>query len=440
MAIKNEIIALLQEVDQGKYSNIALNELFHRKVFKKGEKNFITEVFYGVIRNKIYLDYMISQKVKEVKKDWLQQLFRLSFYQIRFMKSDDKGVIWEGVELAKKKYGVSVSRFVNGVLRNFQRSFIEEEENLKREGREEVLFSYPKWFFEQIKKESPERYIETLKSLKRTPLLSVRVNLLKYSCEEFEEYLRKEEIEIIKKVETVYYTKAGNLLNSSEFQEGKIIVQDAASYLAAKNLGAKPGEIVLDTCSAPGGKTSVLAEAMKNEGQILSLDIHTHKIKLIQENCKKLGITIVQAVKLDARHLSLQGKKYDRILVDAPCSGYGVLAKKPEGLYNKKEENIKELVTLQREILTAAAEVLKVGGEMVYSTCTILPAENQENAKWFLETHPNFESIQLQIPENVAGTYDDCGGFSIDYQEEVVDSFYMIKWRKNLDKALDSVL
>lgn len=430
MAIKNDIIALLQEVEQGKYSNIVLNELFHKKSFQKGEKNFITEVFYGVIRNKIYLDYMISQKVKEIKKDWLQQLFRLSFYQIRFMESDDKGVIWEGVELAKKKYGISVSRFVNAVLRNFQRSFSEEEEKLIKAEKEEILLSYPKWFFQQIKKENPTQYLEILKSLKRTPMLSVRVNLLKYSCEEFEEYLAREEIDIVKKVETVYYLKAGNILDSSEFQEGKMIVQDAASYLAAKNLGAKAGEIVLDTCSAPGGKTSVLAEDMKNEGQILSLDIHTHKIKLIQENCKKLGITIVQAVKLDARHLSLQGKKFDRILVDAPCSGYGVLAKKPEGLYTKKPENIGELVILQREILASAAEVLKVGGEMVYSTCTILPQENQENAAWFLETHPNFESVALQIPENVAGSYDEWGGFSIDYQEKILDSFYMVKWKR----------
>jgi len=430
MALKNDIIALLQEVEQGKYSNIALNELFHKKTFKKGEKKFITEVFYGVIRNKLYLDYMISQKVKEVKKDWLQQLFRLSFYQIRFMESDDKGVIWEGVELTKKKYGISMSRFVNGVLRNFQRTFSEEEENLRKEEREDILLSYPKWFFQEIKKENPEQYLDILKSLKRTPTLSVRVNLLKYSCEEFEEYLKREEIDVIKKVETVYYLKAGELLQSKEFQEGKIIVQDAASYLATKNLGAKSGEIILDTCSAPGGKTSVLAETMKNEGQILSLDIHTHKIKLIQENCKKLGIDIVQAVKLDARHLSLQGKKFNRILVDAPCSGYGVLAKKPEGLYTKKRENIQELVKLQREILSSAAEVLEVGGEMLYSTCTILPQENQENAAWFLETHPNFKTMELRIPENVAGTYDKCGGFFIDSQEKVVDSFYMIKWKK----------
>lgn len=430
MAVKNEIINLLQEVDQGKYSNIALNDLFHKKSFSSAEKNFITEVFYGVLRNRIYLDYMISRCVKELKKDWLKQLFRLSFYQIRFMKSDDKGVIWEGTELSKKKYGIALSKFVHGVLRNFQRSYEEEEMELKKLQREDVLHSYPQWFFQKIQKEFPEQALEVLHSLKKIPFLSFRVNQLKYSCQEFEKKLEELGIEILKKVGTVYYVKAGNLLYSPEFQEGKIIVQDAASYLAAKNVGGKPGEIILDACSAPGGKSAVIAEMMQNQGQITSLDIYPHKIKLIQENCKKLGITIVQAVKLDARHLALQGKKFQKILVDAPCSGYGVLAKKPEGLYTKKEENIEELVILQREILSAAAQVLEEGGELVYSTCTIFPEENEKNVAWFLEKHPEFTAVEVEIPENVSGHRDSFGGFSIDFQEEILDSFYISKFQK----------
>lgn len=430
MAVKNEIINLLQEVDQGKYSNIALNDLFHKKSFSSVEKNFITEVFYGVLRNRIYLDYMISRCVKELKKDWLKQLFRLSFYQIRFMKSDDKGVIWEGTELSKKKYGIALSKFVHGVLRNFQRSYEEEEMELKKLQREDVLHSYPQWFFQKIQKEFPEQALEVLHSLKKIPFLSFRVNQLKYSCQEFEKKLEELGIEILKKVGTVYYVKAGNLLYSPEFQEGKIIVQDAASYLAAKNVGGKSGEIILDACSAPGGKSAVIAEMMQNQGQITSLDIYPHKIKLIQENCKKLGITIVQAVKLDARHLALQGKKFQKILVDAPCSGYGVLAKKPEGLYTKKEENIEELVILQREILSAAAQVLEEGGELVYSTCTIFPEENEKNVAWFLEKHPEFTAVEVEIPENVSGHRDSFGGFSIDFQEEILDSFYISKFQK----------
>lgn len=430
MAIKNEIINLLQEVKQGKYSNIALNELFFKKTFSPAEKSFITEVFYGVLRNQIYLDYMIKKRVKEVKKDWLQHLFQISFYQMRFMKSDDKGVIWEATELSKKKYGMALSKFVNGVLRNFQRNLVEDEKELQNLQREDILYSYPKWFFEKISTEFKENYKEVLQSLKKIPYLSFRVNQLKYSCEEFEQKLEELKIEVIKKVGTVYYIKASALLHSEEFQEGKIIVQDGASYLAAKNLGAKAGESVLDACSAPGGKAAVLAEDMENQGQIIALDIYPHKIKLIQENCKKLGIDIVQATKLDARHLALQGKKFQKILVDAPCSGYGVLSKKPEGLYTKKKENIEDLVKLQREILEAAAQVLEDGGEMVYSTCTILPEENEKNVAWFLAKHPEFTSVAVNIPENVKGKRDSFDGFSIDFQEEILDSFYIAKFCK----------
>ncbi|MGL4946003.1 MAG: methyltransferase domain-containing protein, partial [Fusobacteriaceae bacterium] len=245
------------------------------------------------------------------------------------------------------------------------------------------------------------------------------------------ELLKKEGINIVKQVDTVYYLDSGILINSEEFREGKITVQDAASYLSGKILNPKSGDEVVDSCSAPGGKAMVMAELMENRGEILAFDIHSHKLKLIEENAEKLGVTIVKPIKMDARKLVFQGKKFDKILVDAPCSGYGVLRKKPEALYNKNMENIEELANLQYEILTSAAEVLKVGGEMVYSTCTITDEENYLNAKKFLLNHKNFSVMEMEIPKNISGELDDIGGFQIDYKEEIVDSFYIIKFRKN---------
>ena len=166
---------------------------------------------------------------------------------------------------------------------------------------------------------------------------------------------------------------------------------------------------------------------MKNKGEVLSLDIYPHKIKLIEENAKKMGIDIIRAVKLDARKIKEQGKQFDKILVDAPCSGYGVIRKKPEALYNKNFDNVEELATLQYEILESASNNLKVGGELVYSTCTITKEENTKNVAKFLANHPNFESVKVQIPENVQGEYDEVGGFLINYQEEIVDNFYIAK-------------
>lgn len=427
MNIKQRIIVLLSEVEQGKFSNIALNEYFKENTLSPKERGFITEVFYGVIRNKIFLDYVINQKVKEIKKEWQRQLFRISIYQMTFMNSDTKGVIWEATELTKKKFSVPVGRFINGVLRNYGREKDEILEKLKNEKAYDILYSYPKWFCEKIFEEYGENTEKVLISLKKIPYMAVRVNTLKYSCEEFENLLKEKDINIIKKVDTVYYLDSGIVIYFDEFKNGKIIAQDAASYLSVKNLNPKENDIVLDSCAAPGSKSVLIAEFMKNKGEILSLDIYPHKIKLIEENSKKMGIDIIRAVKLDARKIKEQGKKFHKILVDAPCSGYGVIRKKPEALYNKNFENVEELSNLQYEILESVSNNLIVGGELVYSTCTITKEENTLNVKKFLENHKNFQSIKVEIPENVLGEYDEVGGFLIDYREEIVDNFYIAK-------------
>ena len=430
MSIKLKVIEILREYRSGKYSNIILGDYIKKNNFTKGEKGFLTEVFYGVIRNELFLDYMIDKRVKSIKKDWIRELLRISFYQITFMNSDEKGVVWEGSELAKKKYGVPVGKFINGVLRAYLREKETDIKELKDAGKLDVLYSCPMWFYEVSKKKYGEDLEKFLSSIKKVPYISFRVNKLKYSEAEFEALLANEGIGIVKKVDTIYYVDSGILLNSKEFSEGKITVQDGASYLSARNLNPTEGECVIDACSAPGGKSAVLAELMNNKGEILAFDIHQHKLKLIDDNCKKLGVEIVKSVKMDARKIVHQGKKFDKILVDAPCSGYGVLRKKPEALYNKNMDNIEELAQLQYEILSAASEVVKVGGELVYSTCTITDEENINNVERFLKENKNFSVEKLYIPENVLGSYDKFGGFQIDFNEEFLDSFYIIKFKK----------
>ena len=433
MNIKQRIIEVLNEFEKGKYSNILLNEYFSKNNLSKGERGFITEVFYGVIRNDLYLNYQLEKRTKTIKKNWIKNLLKISIYQATFMNSDDKGVAWEATELTKKKFGAPVSKFVNGVIRSYLRDKDEEIRTLKSEDKLDILYSYPRWFYDKIKKEYNENAESVLISLKKVPYLSIRVNTLKYTEEEFETLLKNLKVDIIKKVDTVYYVDSGILLHTSEFKEGKIIAQDGSSYLAAKILNPLPGEKVVDTCSAPGSKTAVLSELMKNTGEIFALDIHQHKIKIIDENLKKLGITNVKPIKLDARKLKEQGQKFDKILVDAPCSGYGVLRKKPEALYNKNMANVKELSTLQYEILESSASTLKVNGELVYSTCTIFTEENTDNIVKFLNNHKNFSVLKISIPDNVSGHYDDIGGFLIDYTEEILDNFYIIKLRKDFE-------
>ena len=431
MNIKQVAINLISQVDKGAYSNIALNETFKTLNINSKEKAFITEIFYGVIRNKKFLDYIIEKNTKEIKKEWIRNLLRISIYQITFMDSDNKGVVWEGTELAKKKYGVAISKFINGTLRNYLRNKDTELKRLGDEKNYELLYSIPKWFCDILEKQyGNDNLKQVITSLKKIPYLSVRVNKLKYSEEEFEEFLKEKDIQIIKKVDTVYYINLGLIINSEEFKTGKIIAQDASSYLAAKNLEVIPNELVLDICAAPGGKTAVLAENMENKGEIIAIDIHQHKIKLIDTNMKKLGIDIVKATVMDARNVNKQGRKFDKILVDVPCSGYGVIRKKPEILYSKNRENIEELAKLQLEILNSAADILKDGGELIYSTCTITDEENTNNIEKFLKEREEFKVEKLYIPKNISGDYDSLGGFCINYKEEIMDNFYIIKLKK----------
>ena len=427
MSVKYVAMKLISFVDKGSYSNIVLNDAFKEFYLTAKEKAFITEIFYGVLRNKNFLDYMIEKNTKVIKKEWIRNLLRISIYQLTFMSSDAKGVVWEATEIAKK-HGIAISKFINGTLRNYLRNKDLEIKKLHDEKNYEILYSIPQYFCDILEKQyGSENLNQAIISLKKIPYLSVRVNKLKYSEEEFEEFLKEKDIQIIKKVDSVYYVNSGLIINSKEFKEGKIIAQDASSYLAAKNLGAKPNDLVLDICAAPGGKTAVLAEEMENKGEIIAIDIHQHKKKLIEENMKKLGIDIVKATVLDARNVNKQGRKFDKILVDVPCSGYGVIRKKPEILYTKNRENIEELVSLQLEILNSAADILKDGGELIYSTCTIISQENTENVEKFLNERKEFKVKALNIPENVSGEYDKLGGFSINYKEEIMDNFYIIK-------------
>ena len=427
MSVKYVAMKLISFVDKGSYSNIVLNDAFKEFYLTAKEKAFITEIFYGVLRNKNFLDYMIEKNTKVIKKEWIRNLLRISIYQLTFMSSDAKGVVWEATEIAKK-HGIAISKFINGTLRNYLRNKDLEIKKLHDEKNYEILYSIPQYFCDILEKQyGSENLNQAIISLKKIPYLSVRVNKLKYSEEEFEEFLKERDIQIIKKVDSVYYVNSGLIINSKEFKEGKIIAQDASSYLAAKNLGAKPNDLVLDICAAPGGKTAVLAEEMKNKGEIIAIDIHQHKKKLIEENMKRLGIDIVKATVLDARNVNKQGRKFDKILVDVPCSGYGVIRKKPEILYTKNRENVEELASLQLEILNSAADILKDGGELIYSTCTIISQENTENVEKFLNERKEFKVKALNIPENVSGEYDKLGGFSINYKEEIMDNFYIIK-------------
>lgn len=432
MNIKFEIIKLLIEVNNGKYSNVALSKLYKNTEFSDKEKSFFTETFYGTIRNKIFIDFVIKKYSKKIKKEWIYQNLAIAIYQGFFMNSDIKGVVWEASENSKKRYGIQISKFTNAVLRNIFREKEKIVEELEEKKLYNILYSYPDFIYEKIKKRYPENFIEVLKSYKKAGSLSIRVNLLKYSEFQFERYLKNNKIDILKKVDTVYYLSNGKVLSSKIFKEGKVIVQDASSYLAARSLGAIKDEYILDSCSAPGGKALVIAEKMENQGKIEAIDIHEHKIRLIKENSEKLGVNIIEAKTADAVNLEgiYEKESFDRIIADVPCSGIGVIRKKPETLYNKEAKDILRIQKIQRDIMASMATLLKVGGTFIYSTCTILKDENTDNVSWFLENNNNFEVSKIELDENIEYNYDEFGGIEINYKDDYLDGFYIIKLKR----------
>jgi len=430
MNLKTAAAEIIENIDNGKYSNIALNEYFTKQNFSMKEKGFITEVVYGYLRNKLFVDFVIARYAEKIKKKELFYIMAVSIYQLYFMKQDSAGIVWEACDIIKKKYGSKVAGFVNASLR---KADIEREEivqELKKGKKSDILYSYPSWIIGMFKKVYGENYISALESYKKPSKMGVRVNLLKYSSEQFENFVKESGGNILKKIENMYYVEGVDIVNSSQFKEGKLFIQDGASFLVAKLTGAKPGESVLDACAAPGSKSSVVAEMMENSGKIRCIDIYEHKIKLIEENCNKLGIKIVEASVGDARDLKRYCEMYDRIIVDAPCSGLGILRKKPEIVYNKKYDDIGNLAKLQYEIISACADVVKPGGTLVYSTCTFTNQENKEVVEKFLLEHTDFYSEKSELPENISYIEDSFKGVQIDFKEEFLDGFYMIKLKK----------
>lgn len=396
---KNRRIAfqvLLEVEEKGAYSNISLNR--HLKDQTDTDPAFIRELVYGVIKNKYLLDWHLKKFIKTGFKKLKARdivLLRIGAYQILFMDSvPSYAAVSETVGLAKK-FSRGKEGFINGVLRNLERN----RENLTLPSTEDhteyisVRYSCEKWIAELITDiYGFEGACAFMDKINGTPELSIRVNLLKNSREELKEILKKEGYEARDSVlSSRALTVSGTgILESRAFREGRFSVQDQSSVLCADSVKAEPGMKVLDMCAAPGGKTAAIAEMMDNRGEITAFDIYEHKLKLMDELMARNGITIVKTALGDGREFREELKgQFDRVLSDVPCSGLGVMGRKPELKY-RKEYSMKELTDIQRAILNNASEYVKPGGMLVYSTCTVNPMENRDMTMSFIKGHPRF--------------------------------------------------
>ncbi len=405
------ILNILLKLDREcAYVNKALGDELSRHELSGVDRGFITEIVMGCVKNRDLLDFYIMQYSKvKIKKMSVQirNILEMGTYQIMFLdKVPDSAACNESVKLAKQ-YASRSSGFINGVLRNLARNKANIKQLDKSLGDIEYLsvrYSYSIWLTEMLIKQYGFETCELIYDASNKPYSPmIRANRLKPDCctggkfdkEKFIEILRCDGIEVYAdhEIDVCFHVNTGLDINSSEtYKNGYYTLQNRSSQVAVQTLDPKPGEFIIDMCAAPGGKTTAAAERMNNNGRIIAFDIHEHKIELINKTAERLGIDIISAERHDA---SVFDEKYsmlaDRVLVDAPCSGLGVLHTKPDIRRYRKPEDITELVKIQGKILDTASKYVKPGGTLVYSTCTILKQENEIQIKKFLDSHDDFE-------------------------------------------------
>lgn len=437
-------VDILEEIEtEDAYSNLLLRKVIDEKDLPREEINLLTELVYGVLQRKMTLDYQLEPFIKKQKKleNWVKQLLRISLYQMNYLdRVPDHAIVNEAANIAHARGHRGIVGLVNGVLRNIQRKGLRGFEEIKQMNQKiSVQYSLPLWLVEEFIEELGVEETEKLAaSLIERPKLSLRVNLKKISREEAMDELTKEGFEVVESTISPFgiISLNGVPAETRLFKKGFLAVQDESSMLVAPTLNVEPNHYVLDACAAPGGKTMHIASNYLDEdqgGKVVALDIHQHKIELIKGSTKRQGVgNVVEAKQLDARKVlsEYQEETFDRVLIDAPCSGLGLMRRRPEIRYTKTKKAIKSLQKLQLEILHEASKTLKSGGELVYSTCTISKLENQEVVNQFLKNNPNFKQETIHF-ENDRLTADEAGSITIYPHQYDTDGFFIARLLKD---------
>lgn len=429
--------------NEGAYSNIALDEEISKNAQKLNAKDIglISEIVYGVITWKLTIDEIIKKYSKiRLKKisPWILDILRLSIYQIVFLdKIPKSAAVNEGVNLAKRYGHRSSSGFANAILRKVEKQDYEDFKNIKDEKeRLSKQYSMPLWIIEELMEEGLEleKIEEICISSNIRPKVSIRINTLKTNKEELKQILENENIKATDGIlkDFLVLDKAKNIEKLESFKNGLFTVQDEAAGLTALILNPKKGENILDACSSPGGKTTYIAQLVENEGQIIAFDIHEHRTRLVEQNAKRLGVNIIETKVQDASKFEEKYvNKFDKILLDVPCLGIGVLKRKPDIKWQKKKEDVKEISEIQYKILENCSKYLKQNGELVYSTCSILKEENENLIEKFLQKNKEFKLEKIEnFEEEFFKKYLKNDQFLQVYQNKKTDGFFICKLSK----------
>lgn len=383
------------------YSNIIINEVLSNNELSRADKSLFTELVYGTLKRKYTLDYLLKPFVQTKLKGWVRQLLWMSIYQYAYLdKIPEHAIIHEAVEIAKYKGGPHNGNVVNGILRNMMRSelpdFTEITDDKKRIA---IEYSLPKWLVDHwVTHFGIEKTEEIAHSFLDKVSTTVRVNLTRITVDEAIRRLTDDDyiVELDKEIDTCLHISGKPIIESRLFKDGLVSIQDKSSMFVGEVMSLTEGDKVLDACSAPGGKACHMAELLNGTGHVDATDIHEHKIDLIDFNIKKLRLSNISAFEHDATEK--YDKVYDKILVDAPCSGLGVLRHKPEIKYEQSQHSIQSLVEIQLEILNNVKDSVKPGGTIIYSTCTIEQMENENVIYTFLKANNDFEFDAFEHP------------------------------------------
>lgn len=436
---------LMAVEEKGAYANLALNKILNKYRPGKLDRAFATELAYGTLRSLNTLDWVLDQFIRQSLSSQtpaVRNILRMGVYQLLFMdRVPPSAACNEGAEMARKYAHAGAVKFVNGVLRNVSRRNKEIKfPRLEEHPAEHISlrYSHPLWMVERWLTEfGLEDTMALCRANNKPAPNTIRTNTLKITRAGLAKRLKSEGLVV---TETIYAPEGLNIEgflsvgSMDAFKEGLFQVQDESSMLAARAIMPEPGSYVIDACSAPGGKATHIAQLMENRGRILAVDIHSHKFALIKENSSRLGITIIDGLVKDSAELPEEYYNWAGfVLVDAPCSGLGVLRRRPDARWRKDPASIPAMVELQSGILEGASRCVKEGGVMVYSTCTITREENLGQVEGFLSRHPEFEledlTSFLPLELDFAGTLA-RGYLQILPHRHRMDGFFIARMRK----------
>ncbi|TYC88359.1 16S rRNA (cytosine(967)-C(5))-methyltransferase RsmB [Acetobacterium wieringae] len=421
--IRKLALETLLKIDyDGAYSNLEIKRTLQRFPIKDDDRRLYLTIVYGCLQNQIYLDYLITQQssrpVKKLHKE-VSEILRIAIYQLYFLdKIPNYAIVNEAVNLAAE-IQPQAKGFINGVLRNIMRKIDENGREFKFENWDNekealsIRYSVPLWivhkYYEAYGAEKAEAIMPMLNE---KPPFTVRCNTLKTSKEQLIQDLQQVGVDAIPagfSPNAIHLTNLGifesNIENSRLYRDGHFSIQDQAAMLTVERLNPQPGDRVLDMCAAPGGKTMYLSEMMNNSGEIVGRDVYGSRLKLVEQSASRLGCTNIRLEEQDGCEYSpIDEASFDKILLDAPCTGLGVIRRKPEIKYRSTKEGRKALVKIQSTLLENAVRYLKPGGELLYSTCTINKDENENQIGKLLIKFPQLQIIPDEHGSNYTYT------------------------------------